>query len=46
MQEAVGLRAKVSEKERHFIIEALKLLTGFQRQLIEVKHTLETLLKT
>lgn len=35
----------MSEHERRCMIETLKLLTGLQRSLIEVKKTLEALLK-
>jgi hypothetical protein len=46
MQEAVGPRVPVSEQDRRLVVEALKLLTGLQRQLSEVKHRLDALLKT
>ncbi len=46
MHEVTGAPAKVTEQEQQYLIETLKLLTGFQRQIIEVKKTLERLLKT
>ena len=45
MPEIPGPRTQVSEQDRRFIVDALKLLTGFQRMIPEVKQTLETLLK-
>jgi hypothetical protein len=46
MQEAPGAGPQqMSEQERRDMIETLKLLTGLQRALIEVKKTLEALVK-
>lgn len=46
MQKVAGLRERLTAQEQHFLVEALKLLTGLQRQLIEVKQTLEVLMKS